>query len=70
MEAKYLAEYDAAAEWCAKRNLFGTYGDRLPHLLNGNVVAEINADPEAFERRVREFAYGLAMDALKIADEK
>ena len=57
-------EYDSAAEWCAKRGLKGTIGDALPNLMSGRTVDLINDDPEAFERRVREFAYALAMEKI------
>ena len=58
------SEYDAAALWCAKRGLRGTDGDRLPVNTCAETVAEINADPEAFERRVRESAYALAREGV------
>lgn len=56
-----IGEYDFCASWCAKRGIRGRPGDRLPELLTQTTHDEINADPEAFERRVREFAYALAM---------
>lgn len=59
----HTAEYDAAAEWCAARGIAGKDGDQLPTLLDGYTFAEINADPEAFEQRVKDFAYALAMNA-------
>lgn len=55
-------EYDSAAEWCAKRGLRGVVGDSLPNLMSGAAVDLINADPEAFEERVRFTAYALAME--------
>mgnify|MGYP001560793340 CR=1 FL=1 len=58
-----LAEYDAAATWCAKRGLKGACGDPLPGLLSVSVLDAINEDPEAFEDRVRATAYALAMEA-------
>jgi hypothetical protein len=60
--------YDAVAEWCAKRGLKGNVGDPLPNLLSGDVAALINADPEAFARRVRMTAYALAMNSVKIGE--
>ena len=54
-------EYDAAAEWCASRGLRGVRGDGLPSLLAATVLRAIDADPEAFEERVRGFAYARAM---------
>lgn len=61
-DSPYWAEYDSAAEWCAKRGIKGKVGDPLPNLLSNCVCEEIDSDPEAFERRVREFAYTLAME--------
>jgi hypothetical protein len=58
-------EYDAAAEWCAKRRIAGTDTEkemRLPELLSADVHALIDADPGAFAARVRETAYALAME--------
>jgi hypothetical protein len=54
-------EYDAAADWCARRGLNGKEGDPLPTLLSVRCLNEIDTDPEAFERRVRGYAYALAM---------
>ncbi len=56
------AEYDSAAEWCAKRGLTGDIGDSLPIGTSHTVVLEINYDIEAFKKRVNEFAYALAME--------
>lgn len=57
------AEYDAAAEWCAKRGLKGSIGDALPlNMDSDGALCCINADPEAFQERVRQFAYALAME--------
>jgi hypothetical protein len=56
-----LESYDACAEWCAKRGLKGAIGDPLPDLLSKEVLDFINEDPEAFEERVRQTAYALAM---------
>lgn len=55
-------EYDFAAAWCARRGIKGRDGDSLPELLSADAYQEINDDPEAFERRVRESAYALAME--------
>jgi hypothetical protein len=60
-QAKMIAEYDAAAEWCAKRGIKGNDGDPLPPLLSKNAMAEINYDPDAFQGRIRDTAYALAM---------
>lgn len=65
IEERYAAalwrEYDAAAEWCARRGIAGNIGDPLPELLSGDCAALINDDPEAFSERVRQTAYALAM---------
>lgn len=61
-------EYDAAAEWCAKRGYSGGNGDPLPTLISSECYYEIQKDPEAFERRVRETAYAIAMNALNIPE--
>ena len=65
--ARKWNEYDSAAEWCAKRGLKGTIGDPLPNLLSVAVSDEIDADTEAFERRVRECAYALACEKTREA---
>lgn len=55
------SEYDGAAEWCARRNLRGEIGDPLPAMLSAPVLNAINYDPEAFQCRVSQMAYALAM---------
>jgi hypothetical protein len=57
-------EYDGAAEWCARRGLKGQAGDPLPNLMSRDAVDAINDDPEAFEDRVKGFAYAMAMDGV------
>lgn len=54
-------EYDAAAKDLARRGLKGEIGDPLPNLMSGATVDAINDDPEAFQKRVQQFAYALAM---------
>lgn len=54
-------EYDAAADWCAARGIRGTIKDPLPENLSDRASELINADPEAFERRVKEHAYFRSM---------
>ena len=61
-------EYDSAAEWCAKRGIKGQPGDRLPDALSAAVQAEIDADPEAFERHVSDTAYALAMNPIGLPE--
>jgi hypothetical protein len=62
-----LAEYDDAAEWCAKRGWKGRAGDPLPPLLSDAVYIEIREHPEEFQERVRATAYALAMHAHPIS---
>ncbi len=57
-------EYDAAADWCAARNLKGKIGDPLPNLMSKAAVDLISSDPEAFEIRVRQCAYARAMERV------
>ena len=54
-------EYDSAAEWCAKRGSKGRNGDRLPENLSSDVLDEINGDIDAFQERVKNHAFALAM---------
>ena len=62
---EHAQEYDAVAEYCARRGLTGAIGDSLPLNMNANgALLWINADPEAFQERVRQFAYGIAMEGL------
>lgn len=59
----HCKEYDAAAEWCAKRGLTGNMGDKLPENMDSQgALKYINADPEAFQKRVKDFAYALEME--------
>ena len=46
-------EYERAAEWCAEHNFSGSIGDPLPNLLSAEAHNLINADPDAFQARVR-----------------
>lgn len=59
--------YEAAAEFCAKAG----YSDPMlvRALLNvpGETMADIEADPEAFKRRVADYAYGIAMQNMSEA---
>ncbi len=60
---EYLREYDGAAEHFAKQ---GT----LPDLMGSpGAIDYINADPEAFEERVRDFKYAIAMEGTPEGDE-
>lgn len=59
---EHCAEYDGAAEWCALRGLKGAIGDPLPANMDPQgALLYINADTEAFQERVRQCAYALAM---------
>lgn len=61
-------EYDSVAEWCAERGIKGAAGDRLPDMLSTGCKALIDADPEAFEQRVRDCAYAQAMNKLNLPE--
>lgn len=62
---EHATEYDAAALWCAKRGYKGNYASPLPpNMASDGALRYIQADPEAFQQRVREMAYGLAMDTM------
>lgn len=50
--AAIAREYDAAAQWCARRGLAGAISDPLPGLLSADVAALIRRDPCAFAARV------------------
>jgi hypothetical protein len=54
-------EYDWAADALARKGLTGKPGDPLPDLMSEACHDLINADPEAFQRRVRESAYARSM---------
>ena len=57
-------EYDAAADQLAAQGRKGIAGDPLPANMSIEAVALIDADPDAFEQRVRAFAYARAMGAV------
>jgi len=61
-EAAMWREYDQVAKRCARQGIKGAVGDPLPDFIGADVHELINADPEAFARRVREFAYALVME--------
>ena len=69
MSYNVWSEYDSAAQWCAQRGLKGTLGDRLPFAMSGECLNEINQDPEAFQRRVKECAFALAMKKVRSRDD-
>ena len=69
IEQHFWAEYDNAAEWCAKRDIKGRPGDPLRPLLSQEVWQEINEHPESFEARVMLTGYALAR-ARALNDEE
>ena len=58
-------EYESAAAWCAARGYKGVEGDPLPDLMSTRCRWIIDADPEAFEARVKDYAYAGARDAYE-----
>lgn len=68
-EAIAWTEYDAVAERLAREGKTGSVGTELPALMNARTIEFINADPEAFESRVRQFAYAVAMEGVMSEDE-
>ncbi len=56
-------EYDALALWCAKHQVTGYPGTKLPTMVSAHAMRQIEDDPEAFAVRVRACAYELAMDS-------
>lgn len=62
-------EYEQAAKWCAERGLKGAVGDPLPSPLAVEVCESIDADPEAFQEKVRLHAYALAMERLGLPED-
>lgn len=60
---EHVVEYDSAALWCAVRGFAGAVGDPLPaNMAVDGALRNIQADPEAFQQRVREFKYALSME--------
>lgn len=55
-------EYDSAARQLACQGKRGQCGDLLPANMTPEAVQLIADDPEAFERRVRDHAYAIAME--------
>lgn len=58
-------EYDSAAEYLAKRGRKGLAGEALPEGLSDRTARLIDEDPEAFARRVREYAYAQGMESTE-----
>jgi hypothetical protein len=63
-------EWQAAAEWCARRHLAGVEGDPLPSLLSAAVVADIAGDPETFQDAIRAARYALAREESDARERK
>lgn len=64
---EHCAEYDAAAEYLAQRGLAGDIGDPLPpNMASSGALKWIQADPEAFQERVRQCAYARSMGTAAI----
>ena len=60
---EYLHEYDDAALDLARRGLTGAISDPLPPSMGSpGALDYIQADPEAFQKRIREMAYWLAFE--------
>ncbi len=62
-------EYDNAARDLARKGLKGDIGDPLPLNMCKAACDLIDADPEAFQKRVRAFAYGESMDRLNLPED-
>lgn len=67
-DSKLWIEYDACAEWQAKRGLCGKPGSALPENVSAACANVINGDPEAFAERVRDCAYAIAMNKLQLPE--
>ena len=62
-------EYEHCAEMCAARGLQGKAGDMLPNAISIECFEEINADLDAFQKRVSEYAYGQAMARVNLPED-
>jgi hypothetical protein len=62
VDMSWLPEYDAAADWCARRGIKGDVGDPLPDGLSAACLEAIQDDPDAFQERVRATAYAISME--------
>ena len=62
-ECRAWAEYDSAADWCARHGSTGEVGSRLPDGLSVRAAELIADDTEAFAERVRGSAYARAESA-------
>jgi len=61
--------YDRIAEDMARKGLTGAEGEPLPPGVTSDVADLIDADIEAFQRRVRAFKYAREMANVRIGDE-
>jgi hypothetical protein len=64
LKLEWCQEYDYAAKWCAERGLKGQIGDPLPPDINPYIRTYICCDIEAFQERIRDFAYALDMNKI------
>ena len=62
------AEYDSVCEWMARKGLRGVGGDTLPTGISSTCFALIHADPEAFQKRIRECSYAQAMERVNVSE--
>ncbi len=62
-------EYEHCAEMCAVRGLKGEAGDLLPENISRECFDAIAADPAEFQARIRQYAYGLAMNRLNLPED-
>lgn len=62
-------EYEHCAEMCAVRGLKGEAGDPLPELISAECFNAIAANPSAFQERIRQYAYGIAMNRLNLPED-
>jgi hypothetical protein len=53
----------------ASRHKTGKIGDKLPPNISTEVLETINADIEAFQRRIRDWAYMYAMEKVQACDK-
>lgn len=57
-------EYESVCAYMAKRGLTGKAGDPLPNAISYGCAEIINDDLYAFQKRIREHAYAMAMEKI------
>jgi hypothetical protein len=62
-------EYESVCDYMASRHKTGKIGDKLPPNISTEVLETINADIEAFQRRIRDWAYMYAMEKVQACDK-